>query len=251
MEKIAVHVECRSMRTALVGLVAAALSAAPAPTAQARVEPFLPVGVWYLEPAREGDGWRRDLQSIRSLGFNTITTRVDWAASEPERGRYRFDALERMMSLAEETGLKVIVQIDADDAPGWLASRYADGGLVNERGTTVRTGSPRFCLDHPGVRQDTVSFIAAAAARAATFRAFYGIDVWGEAHPAARAAAEPAGEFCYCANTVRRYREWLRQGYGTLEAFNAARRRTFASWDDVSPPASSAIAARVEVLEWR
>src|SRR3954469_7103233 len=88
-------------------------------------DPFVPVGVWYAggttrapmvsrNPAAERDGWRRDLAAIKSLGFNSIKTWVDWASAEPERGRYRLEALEQLLSLSDEAGLRVIVQIYTD-----------------------------------------------------------------------------------------------------------------------------------------
>src|SRR3954468_9212217 len=96
-------------------------------------EPFVPIGVWYAggtsrapmvsrNPAPEKEVWRRDLAAIRSLGFNSIKTWVDWASSEPERGRYRFDALEQLLTLADESGLRVIVKIYTDAAPAWRGS---------------------------------------------------------------------------------------------------------------------------------
>src|SRR5262249_55844562 len=110
-----------AMRPALLALIVAlAISAAPA--SQGRSDPFIPIGVWYgggtarapmvpSDPAGQRDVWRRDLQDIRALGFNSIRTGVSWASAEPERGRYRFDALDQLLALAGEAGLKVILQV--------------------------------------------------------------------------------------------------------------------------------------------
>src|SRR5574338_1714821 len=122
------------MRQALCFLVAVlSLSAVPLP--EGRAEPFIPVGVWYgggtarapmlvREPAKARDAWRRDLATIKSLGFNSVKTWVDWASAEPVRGSYRFDALEQLLSLSDDIGLRVIVQIYTDAAPEWLGKRY-------------------------------------------------------------------------------------------------------------------------------
>ena len=84
------------MRAAFVTALAIALIA-PARQAVPRAqEPFVPVGVWYgggtarapmssRAPAAERAAWRRDLQAIRSLGFNSVKAWVDWASSEPVR----------------------------------------------------------------------------------------------------------------------------------------------------------------------
>src|SRR5919202_5139456 len=115
------------MRT--LSALAIALLFVPAATLQPlRTEPFIPIGVWYgggtarapmlvRDPAPERDTWRRDLQTIRSLGFNSVKTWVDWATAEPERGTYHFEALEQLLSLADDVGLRVIVQLYTDSAP--------------------------------------------------------------------------------------------------------------------------------------
>src|SRR5258705_6871101 len=119
------------MRVALcAAFVALLVPLSPSPQSAA---PFVPIGVWYAggtsrapmvsrTPAAEKEAWRRDLTAIKSLGFNSVKTWVDWAAAEPERGRYRFDALEQLLSLADDVGLRVIVQIYTDAAPEWLGT---------------------------------------------------------------------------------------------------------------------------------
>src|SRR5438045_2326376 len=178
------------MRVALsaaIGLVCAIVVPALQPT-----EPFFPIGVWYAggtsrapmvsrNPAPEKEAWRRDLAAIRSLGFNSIKTWVDWASSEPERGRYRFDALEQLLTLADEAGLRVIVQIYTDAAPDWLGKRYPDSSFVTDQGARISSqASPGYCLDHAGVRSDMIAFIGAASSVAARHASFYAIDVWSE-----------------------------------------------------------------------
>src|SRR5262249_41129637 len=109
-------------------LLVASLIAIAAAQPPARSAPFVPIGVWYgggtaraamiaRDPVKERDAWRRDLQTIRSLGFNSVKTWVDWATTEPERGKYQFEALDQMLALADEAGLKVVLQLYADSAP--------------------------------------------------------------------------------------------------------------------------------------
>ena len=66
---------------------------------------FLPVSVWYsggkarapmLSTITEKSEfeWRRDLQQIKQLGFNTVRTWVEWAHCEPQPGVYNFENLK-------------------------------------------------------------------------------------------------------------------------------------------------------------
>jgi hypothetical protein len=225
-------------------------------------EPFVAVGVWYpggslsgLPGASPGAGgssadrdeWRRDLPAIRAAGFNSVRTAVDWTTVEPERGQYRFTELNDFLSLADEAGLRVIVQIDAAAAPGWVATRYPDSAVIPEPGTPALAAGG-YCVDHPGVRADLGAFIGATAAAAAGHRAFYAIDVWRNP------AASPAGTaaFCYCPYTQTRFRDVLKRKYGSLAALNAAWRRSspWSSWSDVRAPRDQGRTS-TDVLDWR
>src|SRR4051794_41803158 len=125
------------MRLVLAGVAALFLLAPAAADAPQRTsEPFVPIGVWYgggtarapmvvREPAKEREAWKRDLATIKSLGFNSVKTWVDWASAEPDRGHYRFDALQQLMSLADEAGLEGIVPIYTHAAPEGVGGRFS------------------------------------------------------------------------------------------------------------------------------
>ena len=85
-----------------------------AATAAQRTEPFVPIGVWYERGSQPASGVLRDLQTIRALGFNHIRVPVPWAAAEPARGAYRLEPLDALLTLANQAGIAVIVQLDLD-----------------------------------------------------------------------------------------------------------------------------------------
>jgi beta-galactosidase len=226
-------------------------------------DPFFPVGVWYgggkvrapmvaRDPAPERDAWRRDLQTIKGLGFNSVKAWIDWASAEPARGRYRFDALDQLLTLADEAGLRVIVQIYTDAAPDWLGRAYVDASFVTDQGAAIGSqASPGYCLDHAGVRADLARFIAAVSARARSHVSFYAFDVWSEPHLVNWVWFNAPVEFCYCPHTQARFREWLRAKYGTLERVNAAWYRTFEEWTQVSPPRYGTILSYTDFIDWK
>ena len=87
-----------------------------------------------------------DLEAIRTLGFNSIRVAVEWADAEPARGQYRFDALDGMLDLAGQSGLKVMLQLSTASLPAWVLERYPDGRFVSKtQGGGPRTD--RICLD--------------------------------------------------------------------------------------------------------
>jgi len=226
---------------------------------------FYPVAVWYgggkarapmLErlDATSPERWGKDLDQIKAVGFNTVKCWVDWATAEPKPGEFGFQNLNLLMRLAQERGLRVVVQIYLDSAPDWVGEKYPEGRFVDRSGAViVSQAAPGFCIDHAGVRGEIVKFLEALSAEANKFSALYGWDVWSEPHVINWAEFPFLNnpEFCFCPSSQARFREWLEKKYGRLEALNAAWYRRFERWEQVEPPRASTILSYTDYLDWR
>jgi beta-galactosidase len=254
---------------ALVALFAAGLAvaaaAAPAPD---KTKGFFPVSVWYAggkarAPMLETvtplsrEAWKKDVDQIKRLGFNTVRTWIEWTACEKAEGRYDFSALELLADLAGEAGLRVIVQVYIDSAPDWVETRHPDSKFVSSNGVVVESqASPGFCFDHAGVQEKILDFFRAAARALKGKPAFYGWDLWSEPHIINWAEVYYVGDlksvqFCYCHSTQARFREWLGKKYGTVEALNKAWYRTLSSWAEVEPPRFGTILTFTDYIDWK
>lgn len=227
--------------------------------------PFLPVSVWYaggkarapmLEPVTSDSEkvWRADLQKIKSLGFNTVRTWIEWSANEPKQGEYHFEQLDLMLKLAEETDLKVLVQVYVDSAPDWVGEKFPDGRFVAQNGQAIPSqAAPGYCFDHPSVRQAILNYYREAARHAEKSPAFFGWDLWSEPHVInwAEITYIPRAQFCFCPYSLARFRDWLRGKYGTLDALNKAWHREFRDWSQVEPPRFDTILSYTDYIDWR
>ena len=254
-----------SLGAGLLALLALVSASFAAPQDTAAPSAFFPVAVWYgggkarapmLSPldASSAAEWGQDLDQIKSNGFNTVKCWVDWSTAEPKRDSFNFDNLDLLLKLAEQRGLRVIVQIYTDSAPDWVGIHYPDGRFVDRSGAVVTSQSaPGYCIDHAGVQAEMVKFLQALSRDANRSAALYGWDVWSEPHVINWAdfsyLANP--EFCFCASSQARFRRWLQAKYKTLDALNAAWYRKFASWDEVQPPRFSTILSYTDYLDWR
>jgi beta-galactosidase len=233
--------------------------------ARAAEPDVFPMAVWYgggkarapmleANPAAKREIWRKDLKQIKDLGFNAVRCWIDWASGEPAPGQYRLDTLDVLLSLAEQEGLKVIVQVYMDSAPEWVGRQYPDSLFVSSNGQAIRPeSSPGYCMDHPGVRKADLAFYEAVARRAGASPAFLGFDLWSEPHVInwANPTYISNPEFCFCPYTKARFRQWLKKKYGTLDALNAAWYRRFASWDEVEPNRLSTILSYADYIDWK
>jgi beta-galactosidase GanA len=246
-------------------LRALAMAAAALSVAAAGVPDFYPIGVWYgggkarapmleRDPRAKKEAWRKDLKQIKALGFNTVRAWIDWASGEPSPGQYDFSTIDVILQLAEEEDLKVLVQVYMDSAPSWLGDQYPDSYFVSANGQAVKPeSSPGYCRDHAGVRAADDAFYNALAKRASRSKAFIGFDLWSEPHVINW--ADPTyisnPEFCFCHNTIARYRHWLQKKYGTLDKLNSAWYRHFRSWDQVEPGRMSTILSYTDYIDWK
>jgi beta-galactosidase len=226
---------------------------------------FFPFSVWYsggkarapmlsaMTP-QSREEWRRDLQQIRDLGFNTVRTWVEWAAAEPRRGDIKLDNLQLLLEVAREVGLRVIIQYYVDSAPDWVGKAYPNARFVAQDGTAIPSqAAPGYCTDNPEIRQLVHHFYTEVAKLAGQFPNFYGWDLWSEPHIINWANIDYIQnvQFCYCHGTQGRFRAWLRRKYGSLEALNRAWYRNFESWDDVEAPRFSTILSYTDYIDWK
>lgn len=226
---------------------------------------FFPVAVWYsggkarppmLDPVTPASAaeWKQDLLKIKGLGFNSFRTWVEWNTGEPRPGEYHLENLDLLLRLAQEVGLKVLVQVYVDSAPEWVGQKYPDGRYAAQDGQPIPSqAAPGYCFDHPGVRRAILAFYQEVARRVKNSPAFYAWDLWSE--PAAlnwaRIGYKAEPMFCYCPSSRARFRAWLEQKYGTLDALNQAWHRTFTDWSQVDPPRYGTILTYTDFMDWR
>lgn len=247
------------------GLLGVAFSQAAPPD---KTKGLFPVSVWYsggkarapmLETVtpQSREVWKKDIDQIKRLGFNTVRTWIEWTACEKAEGKYDFSALELLTDLAGEAGLRVIVQVYIDSAPDWVGARHPDSKFVSSNGVAVESqASPGFCFDHAGVQDKVLRFFKEAARAVKGKPAFYGWDLWSEPHIINWAEVYYVGDlnsvqFCYCHSTQARFREWLKKKYTTIENLNKAWYRTLWSWDEVEPPRFGTILTFTDYIDWK
>jgi len=199
------------------------------------------IGVQYYRPPFPNERyWTEDLKSIRAAGFNTLQLWVLWSWVEAQPGRFDFADYDRLIELANETGLKVVLSAIAEVQPLWI-HREIPGSemlnhLVHKVVSTNRTEchfgiTPGGCFDNPAVWERMQNFFRAVAGRYKDAPNLYGWDAWNEL----RWNVHAQGLVCFCGHTLKYFREWLGKKYGGLDGLNRAWQRRYVRWEDVSP----------------
>ena len=214
-------------------------------------------GAQYYRPPFPGkDKWDLDLEHIRSLGFNTVKHWVVWNWVERSPGVFDFDELDELVALSGKHGLQVVLNLIPEGAPYWTGDREdlfyqtAQGEILRYSGPAniPSAGWPGLCPDSAEGQQMICSFIRAAARHFADNPYVVAFDVWNEPH------LEPMFDYsgqllCYCEHSRKRFTQWLRNRYETLEGLNRAWFRAYTSWSQVEPPRRFGTGA--DMIDWR
>lgn len=215
-----------------------------------------PYGAVYFRKSNPPEqDWARDHQAARRIGMNIFRHWFMWGAIETAPGKYDWRDYDRMMDLAAQNGIKVVIAELISSAPEWAFRKYAyaryrgsDGSTLNSSvGASSATGGfPGLCLDNAEVRAAAEKFLVALVEHYRNHPALLGYDLWNEN---TYNGGSPNRMYCYCDATKRKLREWLGRRYQTPEQLGRIwNRYSYESWDDVEPPPN--FGGYPESLDW-
>jgi len=195
---------------------------------------------YYRPPFPVSKHWKDDLRKMKDSGFNCVQLWVMWSWVEANPGKFDFDDYDRILDLAGECGLNAVLSTIAEVHPYWIHRVVPDCELITNLGHKVISEhrnechnglTPGGCFDHPEVWKRMSGFIHATAAHYRGRRNIAGWDAWNEL----RWNVGADGPVCYCRHTIKKYREWLGERFGSLEGLNKEWTRRYDSWEDVRP----------------
>jgi beta-galactosidase len=218
--------------------------------------PVFPYGAVYFRKSNPPEqDWARDHATAARIGMNTFRHWFMWSAIEVAPGKYDWRDYDRMMDLAAQNGIKVVIAELVTAAPEWMFHKYpqaryvaSDGTVVNSSigGSSATGGFPGLCLDNSEVKAAAEKFLIALVEHYRNHPALLGYDLWNEN---SYNGGNPKKMYCYCDASKRKLREWLRGQYGTVEKAGLAwNRYSYSSWDDVEPPHD--FGGYAESLDW-
>ena len=179
--------------------------------------------------------WAADVDLMVEAGVTLVTLPVfGWAALEPAPGCYAFGWLDRVLELLAARGIRVDLATATATPPAWLVRAHPEVLPVTASGVRLEFGSRQtYCPSSPVLREHVLRLCGALA------------DRYGD-HPALalwHVSNEYGDELsrCWCAESARHFRRWLRHRYRTLDALNdawgtACWGQHYGDWEHLAPP---------------
>lgn len=176
---------------------------------------MLTIGVYYYPEAWPESQWARDMGNIRKLGMEYVHMgEFAWYFMEPEEGKYNFDWLEKNVDLAAKNGLKVILCTPSATPPIWLEREHPESLMVDAEGRTMDHGSREQADWSSPVYREYVTKIDTELAKR------FGNDprVWG--WQIDNELSHYGRRYSYSKAATTKFRDWLREKYGTIDRLN-------------------------------
>ena len=104
------------------------------------------LGVDYYPEQWDPARMEADMDTIREMGGNTIRiAEFAWHRMEPTEGHYDFSFFDRVLAMAREKGLQVILGTPTATIPAWLANKHPNILSQFENGQPRAFGGRHVC----------------------------------------------------------------------------------------------------------
>jgi len=219
---------------------------------------MIPVGTqYYRAPAPKPEFWAPDFKLMQDCGFNTVRGWAMWSWLNPKEGSYDWSDVDRLLGLGRKHKIGIILLVNIESSPGWLFKKHPDKVYVNKSHraylpqtvhNTSLGGFPGQCLDYPEIKAAAVEYITQLVNHCKGHPALLGWEPHNE--PLIEPARYSHELFCYCPQSVKAWRQWLRRKYrGSIEKLNDVWKRRFNDFDEVIPPYE--LGSFADWMDWR
>lgn len=198
-------------------LLIAALSITRADESEFFPEKGTEFGVYYYPEHWPETQWERDIKRIAELGFTFIhCAEFAWQRIEPADGQFDFSWLDKVVELADQNGLKVLMCTPSPCIPAWLATKHPEVLIVDGTGRRVLHNGARLTasLANPAYQQHITRAVTKMAERYGKDPRILGWQIGNEPHIQTGRDYSPSAHQAFI--------HWLKKRYRTIEEVNTS-----------------------------
>lgn len=166
--------------------------------------------------------WEQDIRRMAEMGYTCLHGFSEWWRVEKQKGIFDFSEQDYLIELCVKYGIVPIINVATQNGvgyymPRWMQNEYKGRGVIAGDGQANDVDCEYVlpCMDDPWYQAYSERYLKALATHYAGDDRVGGWVIWGE--PLLHKNGKP---ICYCEHTVARFREWLKNRYGTIESLN-------------------------------
>lgn len=155
--------------------------------------------------------WKEDMEYARQAGINTLSIGIfSWAVLEPEDGVYNFEWMDEVMDNLAANGIKAVLATPSGARPPWMAEKYPSVLRMTSEGLRQKYGDRHnACYSSPDYERKVTEMNTRLAER---YKDHPALMLWH--------VSNEYNNECHCPLCQQRFREWLKERYGTIENLN-------------------------------
>lgn len=173
---------------------------------------LITVGAYYYPEHWDASQWDSDLSKMANMGFEFVHMgEFAWAFMEPEEGKFDFTWLDKVVKIAADKGLKVVLCTPTPCPPIWLSIEHPDIYRMDRSGKMLYHGSrANYSMSSDVFRDYTEKIVAELAKHYGNNPAVIG---W-------QLDNEPNALEDFSPNAQEKFRVWLKNRYQTIDSLN-------------------------------
>lgn len=191
------------------------------------------IGVDYYPEHWDQAIWEKDAQLMQKTGVKIARlAEFSWCRLEPQEGSFNFAWLDESIDILYKHGIHIVLGTPTCTPPNWLVEKYSDVLPVDSKLDKVYPGvRGHRCTNSASLRKYTSILLENLSKHYAENPAVTGWQIDNEMFP----------NLCHCEACNLRFREWLKNKYGTLENLNkewgtVVWSGEYSSWTQVTTP---------------
>ncbi len=181
---------------------------------------MIPVKPPYLGTAYYPEDWDvseidKDIKKMVEIGINVARIgEFAWRKMEPKDGEFDFTWLHEVIEKLKASGIAVVLGTPTATPPIWLTKKYPDMFIEYRNGRRMQhSGRRHACSNHPEYLKYSARIVEKMAQE-------FGSDEWIIGWQIDNEIYLANNEGCFCENCAKKYREHLKNKFGTIEELN-------------------------------
>lgn len=174
------------------------------------------IGTDYYPEHWNKERWKTDVEMMLQAGIQVIRIgEFAWSLYEPSEGNYKFDWMDDILDFFGKYGMKVVLCTPTATPPKWMVDKYPDILQEDIHGNPKLFGTRKhYCFNSEIYREKSRELNKRIAKRYGNHPSVEGWQIDNELGWANTTR-------CYCKSCEKKFREWLKKKYSTIENLNA------------------------------
>ena len=174
-------------------------------------------GVDYYPEHWAEERWEKDTVLMKQMGIQVVRlAEFSWHKMEPQKGKYDFDWLERIIALLGKHGIKSILGTPSAAPPAWMVNETPDILPIDRQGRRRGFGGRHHdCQSNRVYRGNIENMVTSMAKRFADNQNVIGWQIDNE-------LGNSHHDLCMCDSCRMGFQEWLKKKYHNIEVLNRA-----------------------------